>query len=427
MENLPTRQNNPGDIRDTKTGSYKTYSSPEEGFNALKNDLTIKMSGKSKTGITPQSSLVDFSKVWAPASDKNDPIKYGTDLAKQLGVPENTPIGSLQNRLDDFANAIAKNEGFHGEQVKGMEENAQLEQPLTDNNQTKKPILSHSQLIANINAMEKQGATKEEVQGYLDNLKSDTSNGENNLNDNSSQIKDTIVGGDTKDTAVTDKRQKMIEEGQPVAVNQNKVEPTVAGKVIRGLITPFVKVAASGKNLVQAIEGKPETDIKNNYLGDVPRVGKDFNVTKGLTKENVGAVGDAVKTGVQIAGTIEGAKGLTKLTTGLLSKASLLKDPEIVEILNNATGKGTVANMSRQQAIDALGNALKEQTVSESGGALEQKILTALKQLNPTLQEKKTLSSKVLKLLGGAVRTAIGGTIMGEAIKKGEQVAGLFK
>lgn len=110
--NLPQRNNNPGNLKDT-SGSFKVFSSPEQGFQALKNDLMAKMTGATSTGLTANSSLLDFSKVYAPSSDNNNPTQYAQNLAKQLGVSSDTKIGTLKNRVDDFANAIAQNEGFN--------------------------------------------------------------------------------------------------------------------------------------------------------------------------------------------------------------------------------------------------------------------------------------------------------------------------
>lgn len=105
---------------------------------------------------------------------------------------------------------------------------------------------------------------------------------------------------------------------------------------------------------------------------------------------------------------------------GLLTKGSAMADPEISTILQSSVGKGeTLADLSRQDAIDALGNALKEQPVTDAGGATEQKILAALKELNPTLAEKtsllKRLGSTAAKMATGYIagKTGVVGKIIG--------------
>lgn len=111
MATPAVRNNNPGNIKDPSTGQFRVFKSPQEGYEALKNDLTIKMTGKSKTGVRPESTVAEFASIYAPASDKNDPVRYAQNLGKQLGVdPATTSIASLQPRIDDFAKAIAQNE-----------------------------------------------------------------------------------------------------------------------------------------------------------------------------------------------------------------------------------------------------------------------------------------------------------------------------
>lgn len=117
MANIPTQNNNPGDIKDPSTGMFHKYENPEEGFTALKNDLQAKITGNTKTGLSGKSTLSDFASTWAPDSDGNNSGQYAQNLAKKLGVTTDTPIGQLSGRLDDFASAIADNEGYQGTRV----------------------------------------------------------------------------------------------------------------------------------------------------------------------------------------------------------------------------------------------------------------------------------------------------------------------
>lgn len=114
MENLPTRNQNPGDLRDPSTGAFRKFATPQEGHAALLNDLTAKMTGTSTTGIGPSSSIADFSKVYAPPGDNNNSAQYAANLSNKLGVSPDTKIGSLRGRIGDFANAISGNEGYQG-------------------------------------------------------------------------------------------------------------------------------------------------------------------------------------------------------------------------------------------------------------------------------------------------------------------------
>lgn len=112
MANLPTRNNNPGAIRNGPDSFHK-FENPQEGYAALLNDLTAKQSGNTSTGLGPNSSLAEFANKYAPPSDGNDSAKYAADLANQLGVAPDTPIGQLD--VAKWAEAISKNEGFQGQ------------------------------------------------------------------------------------------------------------------------------------------------------------------------------------------------------------------------------------------------------------------------------------------------------------------------
>lgn len=104
------RNNNPGNLKGLD-GQFQTFSTPQEGQQALIQDLTAKMTGATSTGLTSKSTLLDFANTYAPSSDNNNPAQYAKNLAAQLGVPVTTPIGSLLPRANEFAAAVAKNEG----------------------------------------------------------------------------------------------------------------------------------------------------------------------------------------------------------------------------------------------------------------------------------------------------------------------------
>ena len=115
MANIPTANNNPGDIRSPNGDFNIGASTPLDGQAALYNDLTAKMTGKSKTGLNGNSTLYEFAQKYDPKGDgSNDPISYTAKLANQLGVSPDTKIGTLLPRIDDFAKAVANNEGYKG-------------------------------------------------------------------------------------------------------------------------------------------------------------------------------------------------------------------------------------------------------------------------------------------------------------------------
>lgn len=112
--NIPTRLNNPGSLKDPATGQFRQFNSPQEGYAALLNDLEGKKTGRTQTGLGPQSTLVDFAKVYAPASDKNNPAQYAANLANHMRVRPDATLASLDT--GKWAEAVANAEGYQGAQ-----------------------------------------------------------------------------------------------------------------------------------------------------------------------------------------------------------------------------------------------------------------------------------------------------------------------
>lgn len=106
MATLAVRNNNPGNLRDVKTGAFRQFATQEEGYAALLNDLDAKRTGATRTGLNGNSSLSQFASVYAPAGDNNNPTQYANNLASKLG--SNAPIG--QQDIGKLAVAIAQNE-----------------------------------------------------------------------------------------------------------------------------------------------------------------------------------------------------------------------------------------------------------------------------------------------------------------------------
>lgn len=107
---LALQNNNPGNLKDPATGGFRKFNSPEEGYTALMNDLQAKVTGTSTTGLHGGSTLYEFAQKYAPSSDNNDPAQYTVNLANTLKVRPDTKLSELQNRIPDFAHAIATNE-----------------------------------------------------------------------------------------------------------------------------------------------------------------------------------------------------------------------------------------------------------------------------------------------------------------------------
>lgn len=146
---------------------------------------------------------------------------------------------------------------------------------------------------------------------------------------------------------------------------------TKAGDMVRGAIKPFAKVAASGKNLVQAAQGKEMTDIKSKYLGDVPRVGKGFDATKGFTKGNVTAMKDAVGTGAEIASWFPGAKAAQIAGKGLVQPGKQIFKQVVKGAAKEAGTAGAMQGAgSALQEDKGIGGILTDATIGGVGGAV---------------------------------------------------------
>lgn len=88
---------------------FQSFSSPEEGMNALKNQLELYKTGRTRNPVKPNSSLYEAMAVYAPASDNNRPKQYAEFIAKKLGISPSTPISQVDT--NQWAEAIKIMEG----------------------------------------------------------------------------------------------------------------------------------------------------------------------------------------------------------------------------------------------------------------------------------------------------------------------------
>jgi len=88
---LSVRNNNPGNMRPVGKGEgFQAFSSPEEGLQAMQNDLLLKINGKSKAmeanfGKGYQPTLANVIATWAPSSE-NDTQGYVNFVAQKTGL-----------------------------------------------------------------------------------------------------------------------------------------------------------------------------------------------------------------------------------------------------------------------------------------------------------------------------------------------------
>ena len=365
MANLGLLNNNAGNLKDPKTGNFQTYPDPTQGRQALEADLNFKKSGQSPH-IKPGQSILALANAWAPASDGNVPSNWANNVAKTVGVDVNTPWDSIPtpkladgiqvaegtstpNRIQTSNQPSINNTGASSLVQKIRAKYPTEYSDLSDSDLEQKVLAKHPEYadLASPNAQ-----------------KTIQDNATEKANSPSTQIVKGINELGTGDTA------------------------SGAGDVASGSIRGFGNLITGGgtETLGQSLG----TNLGYGYekvkgmLG-----GQDNSAYYDMSQPSVGDVAKAGgKTGLAIA-SIAGAGGLL---TNLIKRSSALANPVITDILGGSIGKGeTLANLSRQDAINTLGNTLKEMSVNDVGGQTEQLVLKALKELNPTLVEKQSL------------------------------------
>jgi len=114
QDSVAERNNNPGNLTNPD-GSIRQFPDPVTGYNALLADLGDKQAGRAPNShLTPNSTILDFTKAYAPknaANDPkriNDPVTYASKVAAKLGVPVTTPISQIP--VAALADAVANQE-----------------------------------------------------------------------------------------------------------------------------------------------------------------------------------------------------------------------------------------------------------------------------------------------------------------------------
>lgn len=110
---LSVRNNNPGNIKDPKTGEFIKFATPEEGAAAMEHDLSVKISGNSAAmeknygkGYTPTIRTVIST--YAPSSE-NDTEAYINTVSKGAGISPDTPL--TQDDIKKIMPVMQKVEG----------------------------------------------------------------------------------------------------------------------------------------------------------------------------------------------------------------------------------------------------------------------------------------------------------------------------
>jgi hypothetical protein len=113
---LSVRNNNPGNLKDPKTGELRTFATPQEGQKALEDDVQGKLSGQSPAlkqrygdtgGFVSPAMLAE---AWSPSTAQgNTPestINYGKYIAAKLGIDPTAQIPSTPEARAAVAQGI---------------------------------------------------------------------------------------------------------------------------------------------------------------------------------------------------------------------------------------------------------------------------------------------------------------------------------
>lgn len=214
-------------------------------------------------------------------------------------------------------------------------------------------------------------------------------------------------------------RVQVIGNETQIKQDESKSGPTFFGKLTREVAKIPLRVATSAINLGQDILNKPETQpLSNSYTGEITKIGKGFDVTKGTTPENINAIGDATQIGVDI-GTLLPAEGLA--TAGVKKVIGSVENlsKEVIDnaskypkkLVNNITDKITtldpqINNVLQTTSIEKFNNYVKagEEALSNprvltplerAGEKVYNQVLPNMKQdlSNIGSQKAKSLSS----------------------------------
>jgi hypothetical protein len=257
-------------------------------------------------------------------------------------------------------------------------------------------------------------------------------------------IKDLQTKGDTasidklvaeyKTKYKSNTRESRIEQGLPVG-SGTRAEPTGAGNLVRGFIKPLAQVASSAQNISQIAKGQEGTDLKSNYFGSVPRIGKDFDITS-MSKESVkGALG-AAGTGLELASYLP--VGSTVRTAGKAVaqpfKQAAKQTAKNLSI-EGATGSG-LANLGQQlqstekrsfgdRAKEFVGSTLAGGTIAPVLGVGAQSVSRAFSKL-PTETVKKNVIEATSKALG-TFKKKPAGMVLGQPEQQARGLANIQK
>jgi len=97
---LSYRNHNPLNLRKSPfavgyANNFAVFKTDMDGFAAARWDIRQKAIGNTSTGLNGESTLRDLIRVWAPASDGNDPDSYLQNICHMSGLLETVRLKEL--------------------------------------------------------------------------------------------------------------------------------------------------------------------------------------------------------------------------------------------------------------------------------------------------------------------------------------------
>lgn len=393
MANLGLQNNNAGNLRDPATGNFQVFKDPNEGYKALVNDLNIKKSGKSQH-IQPGGSIMDLANVWAPASDNNKPADWANNVAKTVGVKPTDSWADIPT--DKLAQGIQVAEGTSTPSKNPKPENLSSSGGATFNESK----LSHEQLVANINAMEKQGAKPDEVQGYLDSLKTSS---QSTHSDDRKSFADSIGATPAP----------QIQNSGTLGTNPNDstLGKATDNSITRGLIN-FVPGAKTLGESIGTLGGLAYEKAKGLFGG------QDNSSTYDTSAPSIGKT--ALAGGEYVANGLI-PKGISALG-GAVGGGGALASQEVSSVLSKIAGKESISALSSAEKLNGLTEAM-----GTADPALKTILSKAIQELGPNVLKEAGIGSfselnpkmaKVLGLSKKAVEALIAMTVLSSGYNK---------
>lgn len=164
-------------------------------------------------------------------------------------------------------------------------------------------------------------------------------------------------------TTIDEQKSKRVEQGLPVSVRKDRVEPTGVGSVLRGILKPFASVATTPVPAVRSVtEGSQSFDetyrpIKTSYLGDVYSPG-----AKGIMQlDKAENAGDVLEGTARATADITGKAG--EIASYFVGAGELNAGrkalPAVLGATKTGAGGGLAVGLQDAAEAETLGEAAK--------------------------------------------------------------------